>query len=382
MLAAMMMLLMTTAALAGCAGSDVTQDDVDAAYDNGYAAGTADAASVSTLDTIIARGSLKCGVKDSQFGMGYLNADGTYSGLDIEYCKAVAAAIGIDNIEYILATGSNRFELLASAEIDVLIRTTTWTTSRDAGLNADFAGMNFYDGQGMLVNLAQFAGATSALDLDGANICVGIGTTTEGNLLDYYDLHGMTMTTINTENAAAAQENFLDGSCGVWVGTIGALSQRLYGLRDEGMDLRLMTANLFWDYRWVEIYSVFDIEITQEEETAISFISVDAYTNLRAVCSINCTGIDADIELDVRYRTSTHSISCNNGEWQDESIRDEFSNYSAFRGEGLNCQHHFSYNASTYFSDLNDVDLDRYVLEWSDWHYFIVWEENTVIVES
>ena len=89
MLAAMMMLLMTTAALAGCAGSDdvseITQDDVDAAYDNGYAAGTADAASVSTLDTIIARGSLKCGVKDSQFGMGYLNADGTYSGLDIEY---------------------------------------------------------------------------------------------------------------------------------------------------------------------------------------------------------------------------------------------------------------------------------------------------------
>jgi len=84
-----------------------------------------------------------------------------------------------------------------------------------------------------------------------------------------------------------------------------------------------------------------------------------------------------DIELDVRYRTSTHSISCNNGEWQDE-----FSNYSAFRGEGLNCQHHFSYNASTYLSDLNDVDLDRYVLEWSDWHYFIVWEENTVIVES
>jgi len=240
LLATTMMLLMTTAALAGCAGSDVTQDDVDAAYDNGYAAGTADAASVSTLDTIIARGALKCGVKDSQFGMGYLNADGTYSGLDIEYCKAVAAAIGIDSIEYILATGSNRFELLASAEIDVLIRTTTWTTSRDAGLNADFAGMNFYDGQGMLVNLDQFTDATSALHLDGANICVGIGTTTEGNLLDYYELHGMQMTTINTENAAAAQENFLDGSCGVWTGDMSAMVARMWGLRDEGMNLAIM----------------------------------------------------------------------------------------------------------------------------------------------
>ena len=242
LLATTMMLLMMTAALAGCAGSDVTQDDVDAAYDNGYAAGTADAASVSTLDTIIARGSMKCGVKDSQFGMGFLNEDGTYSGLDIEYCKALAAAIGVDSIEYILATGSNRFELLASEEIDVLIRTTTWTTSRDAGLNADFAGMNFYDGQGMLVNTGpdHFPGATSALDLDGANICVGIGTTTEGNLLDYYELNNMQMTTINTENAAAAQENFLDGSCGVWTGDMSAMVARMYGLRDEGMNLAIM----------------------------------------------------------------------------------------------------------------------------------------------
>ena len=115
-----------------------------------------------------------CGVKTSQFGMGYLEADGTYTGLDIEYCKAVAAAIGLDpatDIEYVLATGSNRFELLASEEIDVLIRTTTWTTSRDADLNADFAGINFYDGQGILVNLDAYTdengtGApTSALEL-------------------------------------------------------------------------------------------------------------------------------------------------------------------------------------------------------------------------
>ena len=228
-----------------------------------------------------------------------------------------------------------------------------------------------------LVNLAQFDGATSPLDLDGANICVTIGSMAESSILNFYSQYGMTMTTINVEHSEAAFESFLDGSCGVLVGTILALSSTLASMSDEGMDLILMNQVISIEDFWVEIYSVFDIEITQEEGTAISFISVDVYTNLRAVCSINCTGIDADIELDVRYRTSTHSISCNNGEWQDE-----FSNYSAFRGEGLNCQHHFSYNASTYFSDLNDVDLDRYVLEWSDWHYFIVWEENTVIVES
>ena len=91
-LATMMMLLMTTAALAGCAGSDVTSDDVDTARDEGYAQGVADTTPVSTLDTIVERGSMKCGVKESQYGMGYLDATtGVRSGLDIAYCRAVAA---------------------------------------------------------------------------------------------------------------------------------------------------------------------------------------------------------------------------------------------------------------------------------------------------
>ena len=146
--------------------------------------------------------------------MGYLEADGTYTGLDIEYCKAVAAAIGVDTIEYVLATGSNRFELLASEEIDVLIRTTTWTTSRDADLNADFAGINFYDGQGILINQDTFAAGTdSALELDGAKICVGIGTTTEGNIADYFAVNGMEYTAVNSDDADTDKTQFEDGSC-------------------------------------------------------------------------------------------------------------------------------------------------------------------------
>ena len=193
MLATMMMLLMTTAALAGCAGSDITQEDVDAAREEGRAAGIAEATPVSTLDTIIARGSMKCGVKESQYGMGYLDAGtGVRSGLDISYCRGVAAALGLNpdtDIEYIPASGSDRFDKLASGTIDVLIRTTTWTTSRDADLNADFAGMNFFDGQGILVREDVFpaaAAGNSASGLNGANICVGIGTTTEGNMVDWF----------------------------------------------------------------------------------------------------------------------------------------------------------------------------------------------------
>ena len=240
------MLMMASVAFTGCVSDDGDTDDTtvdDTTTDNtgGDDTGGDDTGgddpvdpvgseSVSTLDTVIERGSLKCGVKDSQYGMGYLQADGTYTGLDIEYCKAVAAAIGVDTIEYVLATGSNRFELLASEEIDVLIRTTTWTTSRDADLNADFAGINFYDGQGILVNKDAFPDATSALHLDGAKICVGIGTTTEGNIADYFAVNDMTYEAVNSDDAATAKAQFEDGSCDAWTGDMSAMVAQKFGL--------------------------------------------------------------------------------------------------------------------------------------------------------
>ena len=189
--------------------------------------------STSTLDDVIAAGKLNCGVKTSQFGMGFLAEDGTRSGLDIEYCRALAAAIGLDpdeDITYTLATGSNRFELLSSGAIDVLIRTTTWTTTRDAGLNADFAGINFYDGQGMLVNLDAHPGAASVKDLDGATICVGIGTTTEGNLADYFAVNGMTYTASNSPDADTAKASFVAEDCTAWTGDMSAMVSQKYGL--------------------------------------------------------------------------------------------------------------------------------------------------------
>ena len=244
--ALIVMLMMASVAFTGCVSDDGDTDDTtvdDTTTDNtgGDDTGGDDTGgddpvdpvgseSVSTLDTVIERGSLKCGVKDSQYGMGYLQADGTYTGLDIEYCKAVAAAIGVDTIEYVLATGSNRFELLASEEIDVLIRTTTWTTSRDADLNADFAGINFYDGQGILVNKDAFPDATSALHLDGAKICVGIGTTTEGNIADYFAVNDMTYEAVNSDDAATAKAQFEDGSCDAWTGDMSAMVAQKFGL--------------------------------------------------------------------------------------------------------------------------------------------------------
>ena len=236
-----MMLLMMTAALAGCAGSDITQEDVDAAREEGRAAGIAEATPVSTLDTIIDRGSMKCGVKESQYGMGYLDAGtGVRSGLDISYCRAVAAALGLNpdtDVEYIPASGSDRFDKLASGTIDVLIRTTTWTTSRDADLNADFAGMNFFDGQGILVREDAYAAAAagnSAAGLNGANICVGIGTTTEGNMVDWFSSRDISFTSVPVADAAEATAKFIDGSCDAFTGDMSAMVAKKWQLDGDG----------------------------------------------------------------------------------------------------------------------------------------------------
>ena len=216
----------------------ITPADLNTSYADGetagYTAGMAAGLDTgSTLDAIITAGTMKCGVKTSQFAMGYLDEDGVRSGLDIEYCRALAAAIGLNpdtDIEYVLATGSNRFALLASGDIDVLIRTTTWTTSRDADLNADFAGINFFDGQGMLVNLDAHPGATSIMELDGATVCVGIGTTTEGNLADYFTVNSLSYTAVNSADADTAKASFINEECTAWTGDMSAMVAQKYGL--------------------------------------------------------------------------------------------------------------------------------------------------------
>ncbi|MBJ16669.1 MAG: hypothetical protein CMB66_00230 [Euryarchaeota archaeon] len=234
--------------------ADSLQDQLDASYteqelqvqmgisyDQGYSDGASMGSSTSTLDTIMERGSMKCGVKESQYGMGYLDAaTGVRSGLDISYCRAVAAAIGLDpdtDVEYIPASGSDRFEKLASGTIDVLIRTTTWTNSRDADLNADFAGMNFFDGQGILIREDRFPQAdsgNSATALNGASICVGIGTTTEGNLQDWFSSREISFNTVPVADASEATAKFSDGTCDAFTGDMSAMVAKKWQLDNDG----------------------------------------------------------------------------------------------------------------------------------------------------
>lgn len=196
--------------------------------------GDGDSTGDSTLQTVIDRGELKCGVKDSQPGFGNLDADGSYSGIDIEFCKAVAIAVlgDSDAVEYVLATADNRFELLASGEIDVLIRTTTNTLSRDADLNGSFAITLFYDGQGMMVKTD--SGFDSLSDMDGATICVTTGTTTEQNLNDEFEALGISYTPLAVADDAGSLENFLSDRCDGWTGDKGNLAGQRAAYPEEG----------------------------------------------------------------------------------------------------------------------------------------------------
>ena len=218
----------------------VTQDDVDAAREEGRMQGIYEASPISTLDVILDRGSLKCGVKEDQWGMGYLSADtGVRSGLDIEYCRALAAAVGLNpetDIEYIWASGSNRFELLATGDIDVLIRTTTWTGSRDADLDADYAAVNFYDGQGILIrgDIVEDDGDYSPADLDGMSICVGMSTTTEGNLVGWADNNDLDINFVYVDSSWEATQYLIDGDCAAFSGDISAMVARKYMLESDG----------------------------------------------------------------------------------------------------------------------------------------------------
>ena len=136
-----------------------------------------------TLEDVLDRGTVIVGIKDSQPGFGNLEPDGTFSGQDVEFGHALAVALFGDagDVEFVVASARDRFELLSSGEIDVLIRTTTWTSSRDVDLSSQFvAATTFYDGQGMLVR--SDVPFQSVADLQGATICVTGGTTTEVNL--------------------------------------------------------------------------------------------------------------------------------------------------------------------------------------------------------
>jgi general L-amino acid transport system substrate-binding protein len=170
-------------------------------------------ASAQTLKTVKERGILNCGANGTLAGFGLPDAQGNWTGLDVDVCRAVAAAIFNDatKVKFVPLSAKDRFTALQSGEVDLLVRNTTWTSSRDTSLGLNFTGVNYYDGQGFMVRKA--LKVNSALELNGASVCVQQGTTTELNLADYFRAHNMQVKTVTFATANEAVKAYDSGRC-------------------------------------------------------------------------------------------------------------------------------------------------------------------------
>ena len=177
----------------------------------------------STLDAVRARGFVQCGVNTGLAGFSQPDSKGVWRGIDVDVCRAIAAAVFGDagKVRYTPATTQQRFTALQSGEVDVLSRNTTWTLSRDTSLGLNFAGINFYDGQGFMV--PKKLNVKSAKELNGATVCVLPGTTTELNLADYFRANRMTFKPVVIEKLEELQNAYFSGRCDVFTTDVSGL---------------------------------------------------------------------------------------------------------------------------------------------------------------
>lgn len=174
------------------------------------------AAAQGTLDEILQRGQLNCGVTTGLAGFSNPDSEGNWTGLDADVCRAIAAAIlgDAEAVNFVPATAQQRFTVLQSGEVDLLSRVTTWTLTRDTSLGLNFAPTTFYDGQGFMVH--KDLGVTSAMELEGAAVCVQPGTTTELNLADFFRANGMEFEPVVIEQLDEVNAAYFSGRCDVY----------------------------------------------------------------------------------------------------------------------------------------------------------------------
>lgn len=181
-------------------------------------------AQAQTLQEVQERESLRCGVNTGLAGFSIADEQGNWRGLDVDYCRALAAAVlgDADAVEYVPLSAQARFTALQSGEVDVLSRNTTWTLTRDAGLGLHFVGVTFYDGQGFMV--PSDLGVDSAHDLSGAEVCVQTGTTTELNLADFFRANDMDLQPVVFEGFEESLNAFFGGRCQVYTTDMSGLA--------------------------------------------------------------------------------------------------------------------------------------------------------------
>jgi general L-amino acid transport system substrate-binding protein len=242
-----------------------------------------------TFDVVKARGTLICGVNTGLAGFAAPDSQGVWRGLDVDYCRAVAAAMFGDasKVRYVPTTAQNRFTALQSGEVDVLPRNTTWTLSRDTSLGLDFGGINFYDGQGFMVKKA--LGVKSAKELSGATICVQPGTTTEQNLTDWFRANNLRFTPVVIERLEEVNAAYLSGRCDALTTDVSGLAsiRSQQGARAEEHVILpeviskepLAAAVRQGDARWSDVVRWAHFAMLSAEELGVTSANVDSRMN-------------------------------------------------------------------------------------------------------
>lgn len=180
-----------------------------------------------TLQDVMKKGVLNCGVSTGIPGFSAPDSKGVWKGIDVDFCRSVASAVlgDANKVKFIPLTAKERFTALQSGEIDLLARSSTWTATRDTSLGLNFAGVNYYDGQGFLVSAK--LGVSSAKGLDGATFCIQAGTTTELNLTDYFKAQKMEYKTVTYDTSGQTIDGFKKGRCDA----VTSDASQLYGLK-------------------------------------------------------------------------------------------------------------------------------------------------------
>lgn len=242
-------------------------------------------ASAQTLKTVKDRGELLCGVSQGLPGFSIADDKGVWSGFDVDFCRAVAAATLGDKtkVRFVPLSAAERFQALKDRKIDLLARNSTWTLSRETGFDILFTGATFYDGQGFMVPKA--AARASAYELDGAKVCVQAGTTTKDNVIEFFAANSMKQELVEAGSPAEALKAYADGRCNVLSSDVSQLHAERLDLPKPGDHViladviskePLSPAVRDNDPQWARIVTWVNFAMLQAEELGVSSKTIDA----------------------------------------------------------------------------------------------------------